>query len=118
MPKTTALQIAVDGTLTELDLTDNPEQQAKTVARALLDAPEVIAYIHRPSGCLTVIAGRNRARSLPNVHASIALEDLSNDFHDAMGTVVFTGYRHNGDLVALPDDAADLIRGICPRTTS
>ncbi|MFF4408416.1 hypothetical protein ACFY1P_29235 [Streptomyces sp. NPDC001407] len=118
MPKTTALHIAVDGTLTELDLTEHPGQQAKALARALLDAPEVIAYVHRPSGCLAVIAGLNRARSLPNFHAGIALEDLSTEFHDAMGAVVFTGYRHSGDLVALPADADSLIRNVCPRITN
>ncbi|WP_116211675.1 hypothetical protein [Streptomyces olivoreticuli] len=118
MPATTVLRIAVDGTLTELDITGYPGQQAKILARSLLDAPEVITYIHHPKGCLAVIGGKNRARSLPNFHAGIALEDLSTEFHDVMGAVVFTGYRHYGDLTELPDDAAAHIRGICPRSTN
>ncbi|MEU1307895.1 hypothetical protein ABZ419_03210 [Streptomyces cinnamoneus] len=118
MPKTTALQIDLDGTLTELDITEDPGQQAKIVARALLDAPTVIAKIHRRTGCLAVIAGMNRARSLPNFHAGVALEELTGDFLDAMGTVVFAGYGRDGELIALPFDTDALIRGICPRTAN
>ncbi|GGP44747.1 hypothetical protein [Streptomyces abikoensis] len=118
MPKITALQIDLDGTLTELDLTDDPRQQAKTIARALLDAPTAIARFHRRTGCLAVIAGMNRAQSLPNFHAGVALEELTGEFHDAMGTVIFTGYHRDGELTTLPHDVNSCLRTLCPCATS
>ncbi|CAM5315024.1 hypothetical protein [Streptomyces abikoensis] len=118
MPKNTVLRVGPQGSLTEFDLGDEPASQAKILARSLLDTPEVIAYIHRPTGCVTVIGGKNRARHLPNIHAGIALQELSGDFHDAMGPLVITGYLHTGDLTALPDDAAAVIRDVCAADVS
>jgi hypothetical protein len=91
--------------------------QAKVLARKLLDAPEVITYIHPPFGSLAVIGGRNRAMFLPNFFAGLAIEELGGGFHDTSGAIVFTGYLPSGHLTGLPAEAAALIRDICPSTS-
>ncbi|MHA7956377.1 hypothetical protein ACX9I7_01275 [Streptomyces sp. L500] len=116
MPAITALAINHHCLVTELDLGDDPAFQARLLRRALEDRPEIIARIHRPTGCVTVIAGLNREQGLQDlsdVQAPTTLHDITRLFLDAKAPVVFTGHRHPDQLTALSGSAADLIRDTC-----
>lgn len=116
MPETTALAINHYSLMTELDVGNDPAIQARMLHRALEDRPEIIARIHRSTGCVTVIAGLNRGQHLqhlPDVQAATALHDIARLFLEAKAPVVFTGHRHPDQLTTLSDSAAALIRGAC-----
>ncbi|MFF0742152.1 hypothetical protein ACFYVL_17315 [Streptomyces sp. NPDC004111] len=111
----TALRVALDGKVTEYTLGDTRSEQATTLARALTDAPEAIAYLDRPGHTsIVVLAGLHRARHLPNLFAEIIQTEIAREAVPVQGPAVFTGVTHDGQFTALPLEAAAAIRNLCP----
>ncbi|MFD3511987.1 hypothetical protein [Streptomyces sp. NPDC058657] len=107
----TALRIALDGQITEYTLGATRPEQAKVLARALLDTPEAIVALDSPGHTsIVVFAGLHRARHIPNLHALLVQAELADDFHLIEGPAVFAGITADGHLTSLPDEVAAFIR--------
>ncbi|WP_433547111.1 hypothetical protein ACQPZG_20045 [Streptomyces sp. CA-294286] len=114
MPDTaTALRVALDGQVTEYTLGDTRPEQAKTLARALLDTPQAVVELDCPGrASIVIFAGLHRAQRLPNLYAAVIQTELTFDFEPVHGPVVFAGITADGHLTSLPAEVAALIRHI------
>ncbi|MFY1677429.1 hypothetical protein [Streptomyces sp. WMMC905] len=110
-----AIRIDTTGALREFPLGDTPRDQARSVSRALLDAPAVIRRIDHPDGSIVVIGGRNRVQHQLNVSASALAHALGGPVEELRGSVVFAGVTRTDRLVSLPNSALIEAQEICAR---
>ncbi|MCX5206686.1 hypothetical protein OG897_35445 [Streptomyces sp. NBC_00237] len=112
MPDTvTALRVALDGKVTEYELGDTRRDQAKVIARALLDTPQVVVELDSPGRTsIVVFAGLHRAQRLPNLYAAVIQTEMAFDCELVHGPVVFAGITADGHLTSLPAEVDALIR--------
>ncbi|GGL03611.1 hypothetical protein [Streptomyces flaveus] len=112
-----AIRIDITGALREISLGDTPRDQARTVSRALLDAPAVIRRLDHPDGAIVLIGGKNRDRHQPNLYASLLSHSLGGPVEDLHGPVVFASVTSTDHLVSLPDSALAEAQEICAKAS-